>query len=82
MAIEIQDDTRKRMITSIRRYYEQELEEGIGDLQAGFLLDYFLVEIGPTIYNQAIADAQAWMMARVEDLESSLYEPEFDFWQR
>ena len=80
--MEIQDDTRKRMVASIRRYYEQEMEDEIGDLQAGFLLDYFLKEIAPTVYNQAIADAQAWMLARVEDLEGSLYEPEFDFWKR
>ena len=82
VAIEIQAEPRKRMVASIRRYFEQELEEEIGDLQAGFLLDFCLEEICPTVYNQAIADAQSWMLARVEDLEGSLYEPEFDFWQR
>ncbi len=82
MAIEIKADTRKRMVTSIRRYFEQELDEEIGNLQAGFLLDYCLKEICPTVYNRAIADAQGWMLGRVEDLEASLFEPEFDFWQR
>ncbi len=82
MTIQIEPDTRKQMVASIRRYFEQELDEEIGDLQAGFLLDYFLQEIAPTVYNRAIGDAQAWMLARVEDLESSLYEPEFDFWER
>ncbi len=82
MAIEIKADTRKRMVTSIRRYFEQELDEEIGNLQAGFLLDYCLKEICPTVYNQAIADAQAWMMGRVEDLEGSLFEPELGFWER
>ncbi len=70
------------MVASIRRYYEQELDEEIGDLQAGFLLDFCLREICPTVYNQAIADAQAWFLGRVEDLEGSLYEPEFDYWKR
>ena len=82
MAISIEAETRKRMVESIRRYFEQELDEEIGELQAGFLLDYFLKEIAPTVYNRAIADAQAWMLGRVEDLEASLYEPEFDFWER
>ena len=82
MAIRTEDETRKRMIASIRRYYEQELEEEVGDLKAGFLLDFFLAELAPSVYNQAIGDAQAWMLARVEDLEGSLYEPEFDFWKR
>lgn len=82
MAIDLQSDTRKRMIASIGRYFEQELEEEIGDLGAGFLLDYFLKEIAPTVYNRAVADAQAWMLGRVEDLEGSLYEPELGFWER
>ena len=82
MAMELESDTRKRMIASIRRYFEQEMDEEIGDLRAGFLLDYFLAEIAPTVYNRAIGDAQAWMLGRVEDLESSLYEPEFDYWER
>ena len=29
-----------------------------------------------------IHDAQAWMLGRVEDLEGSLYEAEFDYWKR
>ncbi|MFQ5350574.1 MAG: DUF2164 domain-containing protein [Thermoanaerobaculia bacterium] len=82
VAIQIEAETRKRMVASIRRYFEQELDEEIGDLQAGFLLDFFLGEIAPTVYNRAIADAQGWMLGRVEDLEGSLYEPEFDYWER
>ena len=80
--IELEPDTRKRMVESIRRYFEQEMDEEIGDLQAGFLLDYFMKEIAPSVYNRAIGDAQAWMLGRVEDLEASLYEAEFDFWDR
>ena len=82
MAIRIEADDRKRMVASIRRYFEQEMDEEIGDLQAGFLLDYFMKEIAPSVYNRAIGDAQTWMLGRVEDLEASLYEAEFDFWDR
>ncbi len=82
MTIEIEPDTRKRMVASILRYFEQELDEEIGELRAGLLLDFCLLEICPTVYNRAIADAQAWMLGRVEDLEGSLYEPELDFWKR
>ncbi len=43
------------------------MSEPIGDLAAGLLLDYFVEEIGPTIYNKAIAHAQARMQLRVSD---------------
>jgi len=39
-------------------------------------------EIGPLIYNRAIADAQARMQQRVADLDGELYAPEFPYWPR
>ena len=47
--------------------------EPIGDLPAGQLLNYFVEEIGPVIYNKAVADAQARMLRRVDDLSGELY---------
>ena len=41
-----------------------------------------LKEIGPSIYNQAIADAQSYFTGRVADLEGVCHEPEFGFWPR
>jgi len=48
---------------------------------ATLLLDFFLKEIGPTIYNQAIFDAQAVMTENVNDLENSCCQPEFIYWR-
>jgi len=56
------------------------LEQDIGDLKASMLLDYVLKEIGPTIYNQAIENAQAYFQGRVADLEGVCYEKEFAYW--
>ena len=44
------------------------------------MLDFVLKEIGPTIYNQAIGDAQNYFQARVSDLEGVCYETEFSYW--
>lgn len=74
-------DTRKRLIVSIKRYAAENLEEEIGDLKAGLLLEYCLREIGPLVYNQAITDAQKYFQARVEDLEGVCHQPEFTFWK-
>ena len=69
-------------LASLKKYFEDEIREPIGDLRAGLLLDFFLDEIGPAIYNQAIADAQARLTARVADLEGELYADEFQYWHR
>ena len=44
------------------------------------LLNYFLEEIGPVIYNRAIVDAQARVQQRVADLSGELYADEFQYW--
>jgi len=82
MPIKLSPETIKRLVASIKRYAAENLDEEIGDLKAGLLLDYCLKEIGPSIYNQAIADAQAYFTGRVADLEGVCHEPEFGFWPR
>lgn len=80
MTIEISKQARAEAIASIRRYFEENLTEPIGELPAGLLLNYFLEEIGPVIYNQAISDAQARIQQRVGDLSGELFADEFQYW--
>jgi uncharacterized protein (DUF2164 family) len=82
MAIGIPKKSRERMILSIQRYFTENMDEEIGELKASLLLDFCLREIGPSIYNQAVADAQVFMRDRVSDLEGSCFEPEFGFWKK
>lgn len=80
MAIELPPETTKQLLASIKRYVAENLDQDIGDLKAGLLLDYCLREIGPSIYNLAIADAQAYFQGRVADLEGVCHEREFAYW--
>ena len=82
MAIVLSPDTKKRALASIRRYAAENLELDIGDLKADLLLDFFLREIGPTVYNAAVSDAQTYLRDRVADLEGACYEPEFGYWPK
>ena len=80
MAITLSPDAKKQLRSSIQRYVAEELDQDIGDLKADGLLEYFLKEIGPTVYNQAIADAQQYFQARAVDLEGVCFEQEFGYW--
>jgi uncharacterized protein (DUF2164 family) len=82
MKIEISKAARARAVASMRRYFEENLQEPIGDLPAGLLLNFFLEEVGPSIYNQAIADAQTQLGQRVSDLSGELYADEFQYWNK
>jgi len=70
------DDARKRSIGSVRQYFEENMDEPIGDLKAGLLLDWFVAEFGPAIYNQAIVEAQQYLEERVADLAAVCNYPE------
>ncbi len=80
MAITLSPEAEAKTIASLKRYVREELDQDIGDLKAKLLLDYLLKEVGAVVYNQAIADAQAYFTGRVADLEGSCHEPEFVYW--
>ena len=80
MPIDLSPEVTKQLQASIKRYIAENLDQDIGDLKAGLLLDYCLREIGPSIYNLAIADAQAYFQGRVADLEGVCHEREFTYW--
>ena len=82
MAIKLSKAAEQRLIASIKRYCAENMEEDVGDLKATLLLDFCVKEIGPTIYNQAIADAQAYIQDKVADLDSSCYQLEFGYWSK
>lgn len=82
MAIALKQDTREELIRSIQRYFDEELDEDIGNLAAGGLLAFVLEEIGPHVYNQAVADVQARLQARVADLEFEVHEEPSQYWAK
>ncbi|KAF0811800.1 hypothetical protein IGB42_03610 [Andreprevotia sp. IGB-42] len=80
MAIKIEKATEARLVASIQRYFATHMDEPIGNMQAAQLLDFFLAEVAPTVYNQAIADAQHYMHERTMDLPANCFEPEQTYW--
>jgi uncharacterized protein (DUF2164 family) len=82
MTIELSKDDRARAIASIERYFAQNMEERIGNLAAGALLGFFLEEIGPCVYNKAVADVQERLQARVMELDLEVHEDEFRYWRK
>lgn len=80
--IEISKQTRTDAIASMQRYFQENMSEPIGELSAGLLLNFFIEDIGPAIYNRGVADAQTRMQLRVADLPGELYADEFQYWSR
>jgi uncharacterized protein (DUF2164 family) len=82
MSIEISPEARKEAIASIQRYFDANMEEGIGNIAAGALLGFFLEEIGPLVYNRAVAEVQERIQTRVMEIDIEVHEEEFQYWRK
>ena len=54
----------------------------IGNIAASALLSYFLEELGPIVYNKAVADVQERLQARIKELDIEVHEEEFQYWRK
>lgn len=77
MSIELPKDKHKEAMESIMRYFREHREEEIGNIATTGLLDFFLEEIGPIIYNQAVTDVQKRMQMHVSDIDIEFHQEEF-----
>ena len=82
MTIELTKEARKAATSSIERYFKENMEEEIGNVTADALLQFFIEEIGPSIYNKAVSDVQARLQSRIMELDVEVYEEEFRYWQK
>lgn len=80
--VELSKEDRKDALASLRQYFDENMPEPLNELPAGQLLDFFLEEIAPAVYNKAIADAQARLAMRLEDLGGELHADPFQYWAR
>lgn len=80
--IELSKQVRADALASIKRYFRENMPEPLGDLSAELLLNFFIEEVGPAVYNRAVADAQARMQQRVQDLDGELYSEPFQYWPK
>ena len=82
MTIELTKEVRTQAIASIERYFLEENGEPIGNMAAGALLNFFLADIAPAVYNLAVAQAQESMQARIAELDIDLHEIAFTWWNK
>ena len=82
MTIELSKEDRAQAVATIERYFRENMEEKIGNMAANDLLAFFLEEVGPSIYNKGVSDAQERLQVRVSELDFEVHEDEFAYWQK
>jgi len=66
--IALSKEQKAAAVTKIKGYIADNFEVEIGSLQSEFFLDFITENIGIYYYNKAVADTQAVMTDKIEDL--------------
>ena len=74
--IKFSKEEKEIIIRKVQMYFNDELDQKIGQFDAEFLLDFFSEEVGSYYYNRGLIDAQAVLDNKLEDISESLYELE------
>ncbi len=73
MKIKLSEERRGDLLLAIKAHFVDRHGEEVGDLKAELLLDFFVEQLGPKVYNQAIQDARKFLQDKLGDLEGEFY---------
>lgn len=71
--IEFTHQEKEAMVSKLQSYFEQELDQDLGQFDAEFLLDFFSKEMGAYYYNRGLHDARAIFEERVRTIDDDIY---------
>ncbi|KAA3619327.1 MAG: DUF2164 domain-containing protein [Calditrichaeota bacterium] len=74
--IEISKENKEEIVSKLKSHFLQELDYDIGQFDAEFLLEFFIKEIGPYFYNQALTDVHGLLEQKMESMMETLYDLE------
>jgi uncharacterized protein (DUF2164 family) len=76
MKVRLSPERRAALVESVIDYYATGFDETLSTFRAEALLDFFVRELGPPVYNQGVRDAAAFLQAKLADIEGEVYERE------
>ncbi len=74
--LEFTSEEKNQIVRKVKTYFQEELDQEIGNFDAEFLIDFFAEEVGAYFYNRGLYDAQALFSQKVDELSDSIYDLE------
>jgi len=74
--IEFTEQEKATLVNKLKEYFNNELDQEIGQFDAEFLLEFMSKEIGVYHYNKGLRDAQDVFKSRVDSITDAIYELE------
>lgn len=74
--IEFDSQQKSLIVHKIKRYFDEEMHQDIGQFEAEFLLDFFAKEVGAYFYNKGIEDANAVINHKFDEIQQAMFDIE------
>jgi uncharacterized protein (DUF2164 family) len=74
--IELPRETHEALAKALSRYLKEELDLEVTGFDAVFLLDFISETLGPHYYNQGLADAQAILAKKLDEIGETIWQLE------
>lgn len=71
--LKLDKDTASQLADQIRRYLDEDLDIGIGNMDAQLLIDFLGPTLGAHFYNLGLKDAQALFARKADDIADEIY---------
>jgi uncharacterized protein (DUF2164 family) len=64
------------LLDALKEYFAEEFDDQLSEFRAEGLVDFFIKELGPPVYNQGVRDAAAYVQSKLADIDGDVYERE------
>ena len=72
--INISRKNKDKIVQDLQEWFQENLDQEIGSLDAEFLTDFFTENVGGVYYNQALIDVHTLINEKTESLADSIYD--------
>ena len=78
MRIRLAPERYAALLRALKDHFTAEFDDDLSDFRARGLVDFFVRELGPPVYNQGVRDACGFLHEKLGDIEGEIYEREPD----
>ena len=71
--VHLSDEQKKHIMEAIHDFFDEEYGEDIGIIKQQRILELFMEQLAPMIYNKALDDAMMWYKRQQDNLEADFY---------
>ena len=71
--VNLTEEQKQRLMEEIHDFFDAEFGDDIGIIRQSQIMDLFLEQLAPYVYNKALDDCMMWYKRQQDNLEADFY---------